>query len=119
MKTETQEDIERLSMMLTEAKSLILKLTRDHDVERVVEVVRAQHRRIDELEEADATSQREYGILEGRLGEWQYYFENDLVDPSEIYEFLEDIGFDPNELPQSLGERRAIRQILEAARMFK
>lgn len=45
-------------------------------------------------------------------------FENELsgvIDPRPLIEFLEDIGLNPSNLPQSLGDRMAIRDAIRLA----
>lgn len=53
------------------------------------------------------------------------YYEDDCPDLDEdprymeMREFLRDIGFDPDSLPSSVGERMAICGLLEAARAMR
>jgi len=49
------------------------------------------------------------------LGPWEQLD----YDPEELYYFLEDIGFDPYNLPSSVGERRDIYDLVQAARKVR
>lgn len=40
------------------------------------------------------------------------FIDEDFIDPTDMMDFLEDIGFDPFDLPSSVGERRDIRRAL-------
>ena len=44
------------------------------------------------------------------------YVDEDFIDPTDMMDFLEEIGFDPFDLPSSLGERMAIRDALQRVR---
>lgn len=41
------------------------------------------------------------------------FLNEDFIDPSDMMDFLEDIGFDPFNLPPSVGERMEIRDRLQ------
>lgn len=51
--------------------------------------------------------------------EWSEMDEHHEEEWLDMRQFIRDIGFDPTNLPASVGERMAIARILEAARMFK
>lgn len=83
--------------------------------------------KIDDLEEQIADLEMEIDDLkqDAEDEDDDLYYEDDCPDLDEdprymeMREFLRDIGFDPDSLPGSLGERMAIARLLEAASMFK
>ena len=49
----------------------------------------------------------------------EVFVDEDFFDPSDMMDFLEDIGIDPYDLPSSVGERMAIRDLLQAAKAVR
>ena len=99
-------------------------------IENLTEIIASKNSRIEELEEEVADLEQEVADLEEdeeRAAEAEdLYGEDDDCDcddedgPAyEMREFLSDIGFDPTNLPSTLGERMAIARLIEAGRLFK
>lgn len=81
-------------------------------IENLEEIIADQRFRIRELEKELADAE-DYDLFE---------VDDDVEDDLrwiEMRDFLSDIGFDPTNLPSTLGERMAIARLLEAAAMFK
>ncbi|HEX3156826.1 MAG TPA: hypothetical protein VHV32_19510 [Candidatus Angelobacter sp.] len=100
------------------------------DVETLRERLKAALSKIDELEDTIADLEQQIADLEDdaeRANDGPDYGDDESTDLDELpellwldmREFLSEIGFDPTNLPSSLGERVAIARIIEAARMFK
>lgn len=99
-------------------------------IENLQEIITSKDARIEELEEEVADLELEVSDLEedaeraeeaeDLYGEDDCDCDDDEDGPAyEMREFLSDIGFDPTNLPATLGERMAIARLLEAGRMFK
>lgn len=83
-------------------------------IEVLEETIADQELTIAELEDEKAELQ----------GELEEAVEYDILDDDEYEDleervFLKDIGFDPDRLPMSVGERMGIARLLEAAAMFR
>lgn len=52
--------------------------------------------------------------LHDRIGEWDYI--SDVIRPCDIYEFLEEIGLNPYDLPSDLSNRLALRDFIAGLR---
>lgn len=84
--------------------------------------------KIEELEDQIADLEMEVDDLEQdaeRANDPLYDDDDDCIDLDEdprymeLRDFLSDIGFDPQSLPSTVGERMAIARLIEAGRMFK
>lgn len=111
MKTQTEIDLANLQDLLMQVHNLAYRLKLDADAMRLVEPVRTQERRIEELEQSSSEAWREYNKLESKLGDLRHQIDD--IDAIELYEFVEELGFDPYRLPQSLGERMMLRDRLQ------
>jgi len=102
-KTYTDELRERLGAALSK-------------IDQLEEQIADLEMEIDDLKE-DKKADEDYGDL--------YSEDDDCIDLDEdprymeLRDFLSDIGFDPHDLPSSVGERMAIARLIEAGRMFK
>lgn len=79
--------------------------------------------RIEELEDQIADLELEIDDLQPEDDD--LYYEEDCPDLDEdprymeMREFIRDIGFDPDALPSSLGERMALCNLIAAARVLR
>lgn len=92
------------------------------DKERLIAMIRLLETRLDEEREAanrwaNACEMLDSKInkLRKRLGKWTYISQS--VQPNHIYEFLEDIGINPCDLPNSLSDILRIRDVLKAVQL--
>lgn len=85
---------------------------RKAEIGRLVELVRSQERQIEELREQRDFADGRYEWLWDQVGDWYYYSET--VEPKAIYEFFEEIGIDPCDLPNNLSDCLALRDFIAA-----
>jgi hypothetical protein len=100
--------LEALSMKIKPIGGLYAAALRK--IDRLRDIIESQNDRIQELEK-ELEEAEEYDIYDD-VGEEEW-------EELDVVVFLRDIGFDPDRLPSSVGDRRAIRDLLEAAKAVR
>ncbi len=85
---------------------------RKAEIERLVSLVRLQERQIEEWRDRCAIADQRHEELWDQFEDWYYY--SDAVDPKAIYEFFDEIGIDPCDLPNRLSDIIALRDFVKA-----
>lgn len=101
-----KDELSEVIRLFDKVGTMLYNVRQDADAERLVDLVRLQDERIEDMQISVDHLERENQRLERRLGKWSN------VNPASIREFLEDIGLDPYNLPTSLGDRLSIRDAI-------
>lgn len=108
------DEIEEIHNTITQLRRRVTDLTTRKTFKDLINLVRLQEERINELTQTLGRREEEYKALRRETRDWMWEFggADDHSDPAYVFEFLLDVGFDPLNLPSSVGERMALRDAI-------